>query len=138
MTSWKLPDSGSATDRLWGDKAPNKLFYDFMVRSLSTEKQTKLIMFSGEKTARIAYSFWFLRICFRQGLAVAAGPNTAFPPLITLEGGCHEEGWPVHGCACAEPRDGVPGLPDHLGGRPALRPTLSIPGPFHDFFSLPL
>lgn len=46
-------------------------------------------MFSGEKTVRNAYSFWFLRICFRHGLAVAARPNTVFPPLISLEDGCH-------------------------------------------------
>lgn len=46
------------------------------------------MMFSGEKAARNAYTFWFLRICFRQGLAVAAGANTACPPVTSLEGGC--------------------------------------------------
>lgn len=60
-----------------------------MVPSLPTEKQTELIMFSIEKAARNAYYFWFLRICCRQGHAVAVGANTAFPPLIALEGGCH-------------------------------------------------
>lgn len=56
----------------------------------SIEKQTEVIMFSfsREKTARNAYSFWFLKIRFRQALTVAARGSTAFSFLISVLGGC--------------------------------------------------
>lgn len=61
-----------------------------MAPSLSIEKQIELTVFffSGEKTARNAYSFWFLKIHFRQSLAVAAGGSTAFSLISLLDRHC--------------------------------------------------
>lgn len=51
--------------------------------------RNKLItFFPREKTAGCAYSFWFLKIRFRQTLAVAARGSTASSSLISVSGGC--------------------------------------------------
>lgn len=46
--------------------------------------QTELILFlPGEETARNAYSFWFLKICFSQGLTMATGDHPAVSSLTS-------------------------------------------------------
>lgn len=89
-----------------GSKKPLQalIFYNFMAPLLSTEKHTRLMIFSfsREKIARNVCSFWFLKVCFRQGLAVVAGSSTAFSPLMSVSDRCR--GRRAHLCVA------VPGL----------------------------
>lgn len=72
---------------------------------------------------------WFLKIRFRQALAVAAGGSSAAASLISVSGGCC--GRKAGVCVAVPGLNGalnsVPGLPEPPERRPELRPSLSFP-----------